>query len=87
MMVLIPKKNMYTRGIRLLEVVWKGMEAVIDNRIKTVVQFHDVLHGFCVGRGTRTVIMELKIAQELESVDQDPLLLVLIKVTKACNSL
>ena len=30
-----------------MDVVWKVVEAVIDTRTKTVVQFHDVLHGFC----------------------------------------
>ena len=52
----------------MLEVVWKVMEAVIDARIKIVVQFHDVLHGFCTGRDAGTVIIELKLAHELESV-------------------
>ena len=50
-MVQIPKGNADTRGMGLLEVVWKVVELVNYNRIKTVVQFHDVLHGFRAGRG------------------------------------
>ena len=34
MLVLIPKGNANTRGIRLLEVVWKMVKAVIDTWIK-----------------------------------------------------
>ena len=45
---------------------------MIDNWIKTVVQFHNVLYEFFAGRGAGTVIMELKLAQEMSTVDQDP---------------
>ena len=60
-LVLIPKVNTDTKGIGMLEVVWKVVEAVINTRIKLVFQFHDVLHGFFAGRETRTTIMELKL--------------------------
>ena len=60
---------MDTQEIRLLEVIWKVAEVAIDNRIKTVVQFHDVLHVFCEGRGTGTAIMDIKLAQGLASVE------------------
>ena len=86
-MFLIPKGNKDTQGIGILEVVWKVAEVVIDTCIKTAVQFHDVLHGFCRGRGKGTTIMELKITQELASVDQDPLYLVLIDLSKKYNNL
>ena len=76
MLVLIPKGKADTLGIRILEVVWKVVEAVIDTHIKSVVQFHNVLHRFHAGRGTGTAIMELKLTQDMESVDQDTLLLV-----------
>ena len=73
-LVLIPKVNTDTRGIGLLGVAWKVVEGVIDTRVKSAVQFHYVLHGFHAGRGAATAIMELKIAQDLESVYQDPYL-------------
>ena len=62
-MVLTPKGNADTRGIGLLEVIWKVAETVIDTRIKAVVQFHDVLHGFHAWRGMGTTIIELKLSQ------------------------
>ena len=51
-LVLITKGNRDTWGIGMLKVVWKVVEAVIDTQIRTVVQFHNVLHGFCKGIGT-----------------------------------
>ena len=42
-LVMIPKGNTDTRGIGLLGVVWKVVEAVIDTRIKTGVQFEPPL--------------------------------------------
>ena len=70
-----------------MEVMWKVVEEGIYTRIKTVVKFHDVLHGFCTCRGRGAATMELKIAQELVSVDQYPLLLVFLDLRKACNNL
>ena len=56
---------------------------MINTWIKTVLQFHDVLHGFFAGRGKGTAIMELKISQELAIVDQDPILLALTDLRNA----
>ena len=63
------------------------VEAVRDTWIKTLVQFHNVLHMFCAGRGMDTAIMELKLAQDLASVVQDTQLLVLFDLSKAYNNL
>ena len=62
-LVLIPKRNTDTRGISLLETLWKVVEALIDTRLRARLQIQDVLHGFRYGRGTGAAIMELKIAQ------------------------
>ena len=85
--MLIPKGNLDTRGIGLVEVVWKVVEAMLDTHIKSVVQSHDVSHGYCAGKGTRTAIMEFKLLQELASVDQDPLLLVFLELRKSYDNL
>ena len=63
------------------------MDAIIDKRIKKVVTIHDVLHAFSVGRRTGKAIMELKLAQDLESVDQDPLFLVFLDLRRAYDNL
>ena len=85
--VLLTKCNVDTRGIGMLEVLWKVVEAIIDTRIKMVVKFHDVLNIFCASRGTGMAIMELKMAQELVSINQDPLFLVFLYLWKSYNTL
>ena len=82
-LILIPKVNTDNLWIGLLGVIWKLMEAIIDTHINNSVTFHDVLHGFRVGMLMGTAIMELNLAQELVSVDQDPLLLVFLDILKA----
>ena len=46
----------------------------------------DFLDGFRSGRGTGTAIMELKLAQDLASIDQDPLFLVFLDILKAYDT-
>ena len=60
---------------------------MIDTRIKSVVKLHNVLHGFFAGRGMGTAIMELKLAQALENVDQFTIFLVLIYLREYYNNL
>ena len=45
-LVLIPKGTMNTRGIGLLDTLWKVIEALIDTRLRASLQFHDVIYGF-----------------------------------------
>ena len=86
-LVLILKGTTYKRGIGLLETLWKVVKILIDNRLRASLHMHDVLHGFRAERGTRTAIMELKLAQELVSIDQDPLLLVFLDLMKAYDTM
>ena len=62
------------------------MEAIIDTRLQARIKFHNVLHGFRVGRGPGTVTMELNIAQYLSIVDQYPLFFVFLNLSKAYNT-
>ena len=62
------------------------VEALIDTRLCTSLHMHDVLHGFRAGRGTGTAIMELKLNQDLASIDQEPLFLVFLDLWKAYNT-
>ena len=58
------------------------MEAIIDTWIKTVVIFHNVLHGLRSNRGTGAEIMEINMEQYITSIDQDPLFLVFLDLRK-----
>ena len=86
-MILIPKGNKYTRGIRLSKVLWKYMEAIIDTSIKNAMMFLDVLRRFRAGRGMGKFTKELKLVQDLMSVDQDPPFLVFLDLIKLYDKL
>ena len=75
---LIPKRTTNTRGIGLLGTLWKVVEDLINTRLRSSLQMHNFLHRFRAGRGAGVDIMELNIAQELTSIDHDPLLLVFL---------
>ena len=70
--VLIPKGNSGDfRGIGLLEVIWKVIERVLDERLSTI-PTHDALHGFRAKRGCGTGIMEAKLAEQLAFLERVP---------------
>ena len=85
-LVLQPKEHAYTRGIGNLGVLCKVVEAIIYTQINIVVTFHDVLHGLRAKIGAGMTIMELKVVQKIDSIDQDPLLLVLLDLKKAYDN-
>ena len=63
------------------------MDSIIDTQIKAVVTLHDVLNGFHDNKITGTTIMDIKMAQELASIEQDPLLLVILDLKKTYDTL
>ena len=81
-MALIPKGSTDTWGIGLLETLLKVVEALIDTSLRTSIHFHNVIQGFWDRIGTGTVIMELKLTQELVRVDHNLFFLVLIDLRK-----
>ena len=84
--VLISKGSGDYRGIGLLEVAWKVIEGVIDERLKGVA-LHDSLHGFREKRGCGTGIMEAKLTQQLAFVEQCPLYGVFLDLRKAYDAM
>ena len=59
---------------------------LIDTCLFAILQMHNVLHRFRARRGTGTAIMELKLAQDLVSIYQDPLFLVFLDFRKASDT-
>ena len=86
-LVLLPKINADTQGIGLLELLWKVVEAIIDTRNTAAVTLQDVLNGFRSCRGIGVAIMDLRMPQDLVSINQDPLLLVFLYICKLYNTL
>ena len=85
-LALITNETTRTRGIDLLETLRKVTEVLIDTRLRYSLQMHDVLHRFRSRRGTGTTIMELNLAQELPSIEQDPLFLVFLDLWKSYDT-
>ena len=85
-LVLIFMGTTNTRGIGLLDTLWKVVEALIETRLRASQQMNDVLHGFRAVRGTETAIIELKLDQDIASIDHDPLFLVVLYLWKAYDT-
>ena len=85
-LVLIPRVITKTRGIGLLETLWKVEEVLIDTYLHASLQLQDVLHGFRDRRGRGMSLQELNIYQEITSIDQDPLFLVFLDLRKAYDT-
>ena len=85
-LVLIPKWTIDTRGIGLLETLCKMVETLMDTRLRASLHLHDVFHGLQARRGMGTATIELKLAQEISSVDRYPLFLVFLDLRKAYDT-
>ena len=86
LLFLIPKGTTNKWVIGLLETLWKVVEALTDNFLRASLQLYNILHGFRSGRGIWTAIMDLKLAQELASIDQDLLFLVFLDLRKGYDT-
>ena len=83
----LPKRDGGHRGIGLLETIWKLVQAIIDNRIKKAIKFHDALHGFCFRRGTGTALIEMKLHRELADMLGKILYQVFLDLKKAFDTI
>ena len=84
--ILIPKGGKDYCGIGLLKPIWKVIERVMDKRLE-VIALHDSLHGCCNGRGTGTVMIEVKLTQQLAHIEQAPFYGVFIGLKKAFDAM
>jgi Reverse transcriptase (RNA-dependent DNA polymerase) len=87
-LVLIPKgvPDQY-RGIALLEVIYKLVSAIFNQRISGEIQYHQAVHGFRKGRGTGTAIIEAKLRMQMAKQTTNPLYLVFLDLKKAYDTL
>ena len=86
--VLIPKaKSGESRGIALLEVIYKLVSSIINRRMQAGITFDDAVHGFRPGRGTGTAILEAKLLAQLQIRSDEPLYMVFVDLKKAYDTL
>ena len=84
--VLLPKGNGNYQGIGLLEMSWKVIESIINQRIASKVNFHNALHGFQTSRGTGTACIEANLLQQLSKMVQKTLYFIFFNLRKAYNT-
>jgi hypothetical protein len=82
---LIPKGGGDFRGIGLLEPIWKVLERIMDLRLG-MIDLHDALHGCCAHRGTGTMVIEAKLAQQLAYLELQPFYGVFLDLRKAFDA-
>ena len=86
--VMIPKGGSTDfRGIGLVVVLWKAIYGIINHQMLSSIHFHDVLHGFCAGRGTGTTTHKAKQLHQLISIRETFLHSIFFYLRKAYNDL
>jgi hypothetical protein len=84
---LIPKASGGTRGIGLLEVMWKVCLAIINRRLQQSITFHESLHGFHKEHGTGTATLDAKLQMQLSHIRGTPLYQIFLDLSKAYNTM
>jgi hypothetical protein len=82
--VLIPKGGGDYQGIGLLELIWKVLERIMDHQLDTI-KPHNCLHGCHANRGTGTMVIEAKLAQQLSYLELKPFFGIFLDLKKAFN--
>ena len=85
-LVLIPKGAHDHRGINLFDALWKLIDIIMDTQLTTAIRLQEFLHGFIARKGTPTASVQVKLSQELASMEQEPLFLVFLDLRKAYDT-
>ena len=73
--------------IGLIEVLWKVNARLLNRWLTGASSFHDTLHGFWAGQGTRTAALNTKLLQHLTAMREAFLFEVFLDIWKACDEL
>ena len=74
-------------GIVLVEILWKAISGIVNFQISSFIQFHEVLHGFCVGRVTVTATLDAKLLQKIISMRETVLYSIFLDLRQAYYAL
>ena len=86
-MVLIPKGEGEYQNTGLVEVMWKVVFVIIDCQITSSIAFHNVLHCFRAGCGTRIATLDAKLLQLLVAMKEDVLYVIYMYLYKLYEAL
>ena len=70
-----------------MEFLWKAISGIIHRQISSSIKFHDVLHGFCAGRGTGTATPKANLLQPLIDMRETVICSILLDMCKAYDDL
>ena len=85
--VLIPNGGKDYRGIGLIELMWKVVAEILNQRLTASITFHELLDGFRAGRGTDTATLTAKLLQQLAALREEILCVIFLDLHKAYDSL
>ena len=75
------------QGIGIVEVLWKKITGIFNRQLLSYISFHDVMHGFCAGRGTGIVTLEAKLLQQITDMREAVLHSILLNLLKSYDAL
>ena len=88
MAVIIPKGGGTDfLGNGLVEFLWKAISVIINYRLLSSIQPHDVLHGFCAGRVTGDATLEADLLQQLIAMRETVLRAIFLDMRRAYYAL
>ena len=67
--------------------MWKVVASILNHRLIASITFHNLLHGFWVGRGTGTATLEAKLIQQLAALREEVLYVIFLDLHKAYDAL
>ena len=67
--------------------IWKAVAVILNFRFTATITYHDSLHGFRAGRGTRNTTIEIKLLQKVEALREALLHAIFLYLHKAYNAL
>ena len=75
------------RGINLVEVLWKDVTSLLNQRLTAIIPFHDVMHGFREGHGTETTTIKANLLQQLTDMSEVVLFEVFLDLQNSYDTL
>ena len=75
------------QGIGLVEFLWNTVMVILNLRLTMVIQFHDTLHGFHIGRCTQTASLEAKLLQHTMAMREEVLYKIVLDLHKTYGAL
>ena len=70
-----------------MEVIWKTVTVILNQRLGMAITFPEVLHGFRSGRGAGTASLKAKLIQQLTAMKVEVLYDIFLDLYKAYNDL